>query len=123
MAPPGQAFDTSPEAIQRRANMFGAPKVPPAASTPSAPPATAVAAPSQAPEPTAAPTAPASAAGVPAIAISGSSYSTDPEHRLLIANGKVVKEGQSLSPGLTLEVIGPRGAIFNHQGTRFNVNY
>ena len=123
VAPPGQAFDPSPEAIQRRANMFGAPKVPPAASAPSAPPTTAVAAPPQAPVPTAAPSAPASAAGVPAIAISGSSYSTDPEHRLLIANGKVVKEGQSLAPGLTLEVIGPRGAIFNHQGTRFNVNY
>ncbi len=42
---------------------------------------------------------------------------------MLIANGQVVKEGQELSPGLTLEVIGPRSAVFNHRGTRFNVNY
>ena len=42
---------------------------------------------------------------------------------MLIANGQVVKEGQALSPDLTLEVIGPHSAVFNHRGTRFNVNY
>ena len=42
---------------------------------------------------------------------------------MLIANGKVIKEGQELSPGLTLEAIGPRTAVFNQGGTRFNVNY
>ncbi len=42
---------------------------------------------------------------------------------MLIANGQVIKEGQELSPGLTLEVIGPRSAVFNHGGTRFNINY
>ena len=26
-------------------------------------------------------------------------------------------------PGLTLEVIGPRSAVFNHRGTRFNINH
>lgn len=62
-------------------------------------------------------------AGMPQITISGSSYSTNPAHRMLIANNQVVKEGQELSPGLTLEVIGPRSAVFNQGGTRFNVNY
>lgn len=57
------------------------------------------------------------------IAISGSSYSANPAHRMLIANGKVVKEGQELAPGITLEVIGPRSAVFNQGGSRFNVNY
>lgn len=62
-------------------------------------------------------------AGLPKVQISGSSYSANPEHRILIANGQVVKEGQEVSPGLTLEVIGPRSAVFNHRGTRYNINY
>ena len=61
--------------------------------------------------------------GQPAIEISGTSYSANPSLRMLIANGKVIKEGQELSPGLTLEAIGPRTAVFNQGGTRFNVNY
>ena len=62
-------------------------------------------------------------AALPPIQISGSAYSAHQAHRMLIANGQVVKEGQELAPGLTLEVIGPRSAVFNHRGTRFNVNY
>lgn len=62
-------------------------------------------------------------AGQPPIEISGSSYSTNPALRMLIANGQVVKEGQELSPGLTLESIGLRSAVFNQGGSRFNVNY
>jgi general secretion pathway protein B len=62
-------------------------------------------------------------AALPAIAVSGTSYSSNPAHRMLIANGQVVKEGQELSPGLTLESIGQHSAIFNQRGTRFNVNY
>ncbi|MEX1167202.1 MAG: general secretion pathway protein GspB [Hydrogenophaga sp.] len=64
-----------------------------------------------------------SGVGQPSIEISGTSYSADPSLRMLIANGKVVKEGQELSPGLTLEAIGPRSAVFNQAGSRFNVNY
>lgn len=57
------------------------------------------------------------------VKVSGASYSANPEHRLLIVNGKVVKEGQEVEPGLVLEVITPRSAVFNRRGTRFNVNY
>ncbi|MEZ5703019.1 MAG: general secretion pathway protein GspB [Burkholderiaceae bacterium] len=60
---------------------------------------------------------------MPPIEISGSSYSSNPAHRMLIANGQVIKEGGELTPGLTLEAIGPHSAIFNQRGTRFNVNY
>ncbi|AOW13541.1 hypothetical protein LPB72_11045 [Hydrogenophaga crassostreae] len=66
---------------------------------------------------------PAQRAALPQIAVSGSSYSANAAHRMLIANGQVVKEGQELSPGLLLEAIGPHSAIFNQGGTRFNVNY
>lgn len=65
----------------------------------------------------------AARAALPAVQVSGSSYSANREHRMLIANGQVVKEGQELSPGFTLEVIGPHSAVFNHNGTRFNINY
>ena len=55
--------------------------------------------------------------------VTGATYSENPAHRLLIVNGKVVKEGQEVEPGLVLEVISPRSAVFKRQGTRFNVNY
>jgi general secretion pathway protein B len=57
------------------------------------------------------------------LAISGATYSDNPAHRLLIVNGKVVQEGQEAAPGVTLEVIGPRSAVFNQGGTRFNINH
>jgi general secretion pathway protein B len=55
--------------------------------------------------------------------VSGSTYSDNPQHRMLIVNGQVVREGQELRPGLRLEVIGPRSAILNESGRRFNLNY
>jgi general secretion pathway protein B len=63
-------------------------------------------------------------AGAPAgVKVTGSTYSDNPAHRMLIVNGKVVHEGQEVEPGLTLEVITPRSAVFNQNGSRFNVNY
>src|SRR5690606_35467998 len=55
--------------------------------------------------------------------VSGATYSDNPEHRMLIINGQVVREGQLVRPGLTLEAIGPRSAIFNEGGRRFNLNH
>lgn len=62
-------------------------------------------------------------AGAPALTISGATYSDNPAHRMLIVNGKVVQEGQEAAPGVRLEAIGPRSAIFNQGGTRFNINH
>lgn len=61
--------------------------------------------------------------GAPALSISGATYSDNPAHRMLIVNGKVVQEGQEAAPGVRLEAIGPRSAIFNQGGTRFNINH
>lgn len=55
--------------------------------------------------------------------ISGSTYSDNPLHRMLIINGQVVREGQEVQPGTTLEAIGRHSAIFNQRGRRFNLNY
>ncbi len=64
-----------------------------------------------------------SASDTAGLSVSGSTYSENPQHRMLIVNGQVVREGQELRPGLRLEVIGPRSAILNEGGRRFNLNY
>lgn len=67
--------------------------------------------------------APAPATLARELKVSGATYSDNPEHRMLIINGQVVREGQLVRPGLTLEAIGPRSAIFNEGGRRFNLNH
>lgn len=111
------------------------PKAVPAASAPPIPaPATAAtpnAATAAAPaSPAAAPAVPSfgqlsaeARAQLPAVNVSGSTYSQNPALRMLIANGKVVQEGQDIAPGLKLETIGPRSAVLNHQGMRYSIGY
>lgn len=60
---------------------------------------------------------------LPAVNVSGSTFSQNPALRMLIANGKVVQEGQDIAPGLRLESIGPRNAVLNHQGMRYSIGY
>ncbi len=105
----------------------------PAATAPAA--TTSVAPPAAAPAPSNAPTATSTAvptfgeltadarAQLPAVNVSGSTYSQNPALRMLIANGKVVQEGQDIAPGLRLETIGPRSAVLNHQGLRYSIGY
>lgn len=62
-------------------------------------------------------------AQLPPISISGSTYSSNPAHRMLIANGKVVHEGDEIAPGLQLDSIGPGKAVLNHRGTRYSIGY
>lgn len=66
---------------------------------------------------------PATPSDTSSLHISGATFSDNPEHRMLILNGQVAREGQDIQPGLVLEVIGPRSAIFNDRGRRFNLNY
>jgi general secretion pathway protein B len=99
------------------------PPAPAPATTPATSPATAlsngnVRSSIKLPPPAA--TAPSSA---PPVKVSGATYSENPSHRMLIANGKVVHEGQEIEPGLTVEVISPRSAVLNHRGSRYNINY
>lgn len=66
---------------------------------------------------------PEARAALPAVQVNGSTYSQNPAHRMLIANGKVVQEGQEIVPGLMLETIGPRSAVLNHRGMRYSIGY
>lgn len=103
----------------------------PAATAPAVAPAVAAnvrsgragSAPAAAPVPRFADLAPELRAQLPAVSINGSTYSQNPAHRMLIANGKVVQEGGEIAPGLKLETIGPRSAVLNHQGTRYSIGY
>lgn len=60
---------------------------------------------------------------LPAVNVSGSTYSKNPALRMLIVNGKVVQEGGEIAPGLSLEAIEPRSAVLNHQGLRYRIGY
>ncbi len=44
-------------------------------------------------------------AGLPALAVGGAMYSQTPANRMLIINGQVFREGDTLAPGLVLEQI------------------
>lgn len=66
---------------------------------------------------------PEARARLPAVNVSGSTYSKNPALRMLIINGKVVEEGGEIAPGLTLEAIAPRSAVLNHQGLRYRIGY
>lgn len=105
------------------------PAAPAPAASPSAAPTAAAPAPAKAPTATSAAvptfgelTADARAQ-LPAVNVSGSTYSQNPALRMLIANGKVVQEGRDIAPGLRLETIGPRSAVLNHQGLRYSIGY
>jgi general secretion pathway protein B len=129
-APPPTAAPTpapvpaTPDAVSAPATPLLAPEIAPAPKPGARPPGTAPA--PSAPVPASGaglPELPAGNGSVPALKISGSTYSENPAHRMLIVNGKVLQEGQEVAPGLKLEVIGPHSAVFNHQGARYNVNY
>jgi general secretion pathway protein B len=62
-------------------------------------------------------------AQLPQVNINGSTYSSNPAQRTLIANGKMVQEGDEIAPGLKLETIGQRSAVLNFQGTRYSIGY
>lgn len=60
---------------------------------------------------------------IPALAITGATYSENPAHRMLIINGQVVNEGGAAAPGLVLEEIRPGSAVLLFRGTRFSMAY
>lgn len=62
-------------------------------------------------------------ARLPQVNVSGSTYSSNPAQRTLIANGKMVQEGDEIAPGLKLESIGPRNAVLSYEGTRYSIGY
>jgi general secretion pathway protein B len=60
---------------------------------------------------------------LPPLTVSGSMYSPEPSARMLVLDGQVVRQGDEVKPGLSLEDIGPRSATLSYRGERFRLNY
>lgn len=56
---------------------------------------------------------------IPAMTIPLHAYSSNPADRLVSINNRMMREGESLTPGLRLEQITPDGLIFSYKGYRF----
>jgi len=60
---------------------------------------------------------------IPPITVGGYIYSRNPADRLLLIDKVLRHEGEELAPGLVLEKLLPRAAIFNYKGYRYRVGY
>jgi general secretion pathway protein B len=60
---------------------------------------------------------------LPAVRISGATYSPLPSARMLIVNGQVHQEGGEPAPGLKIREIKLRSAILEYGGQRFEVGF
>ena len=56
---------------------------------------------------------------IPALAISGFSYTEEPDMRMAVINDRVLRQGESAAPGITLERIASDGVVLNFSGYRF----
>jgi general secretion pathway protein B len=57
------------------------------------------------------------------LVVGGVVQSSDPASRMLIVDGQVLREGDAPMPGLVLERIGPRAAVFSLRGLRFELPF
>jgi general secretion pathway protein B len=60
-------------------------------------------------------------AQLPALKVSGATYSNNPAHRMAIVNGQVLHEGDQAGPGLTLDRIEPGRTVWSFRGYRYAV--
>lgn len=56
---------------------------------------------------------------IPALAISGFSYVEEPGMRMAVINDRVLRQGESAAPGITLERIASDGVVLSFSGYRF----
>jgi len=57
---------------------------------------------------------------IPAMTIQLHSFSSKPENSIVSINSRLMKEGETLRPGLKLEQITPDGVIFSYKGYKFS---
>jgi general secretion pathway protein B len=58
---------------------------------------------------------------VPALVVGGSVYSPQASARMVVINGQVFQEGNSLAPELKLEQVRQKTAVFSIRGQRFEI--
>jgi general secretion pathway protein B len=59
---------------------------------------------------------------IPIMEFSAHVYSSNPLHRSIVINGRVMEEGDMFASDLLLSEITPKGAIFDYQGQLFHQN-
>jgi general secretion pathway protein B len=62
-------------------------------------------------------------AALPPINISGAVYAPAASGRMLFVNGGVLREGDAIAEGLTIERIGASSSVLVFRGTRFEVSH
>jgi general secretion pathway protein B len=60
---------------------------------------------------------------LPALAIGGSVHSPDPNARMVILNGQVQREGDTVGNGLVLKRIRATSAVFEYRGQIFEMPF
>lgn len=60
---------------------------------------------------------------LPAVAVNGYIYARDPADRSVLMNQRLLHEGDSITPELTLEKLLPKGAILNFKGYRYRIAF
>lgn len=60
---------------------------------------------------------------LPALSVSGASYSKNPASRMLILNGQVFREGDKVANDLVLEQIRLKSAVLSYRGQRYSVSF
>jgi len=60
---------------------------------------------------------------LPALAIGGSVHSPDPDARMVILNGQVRREGDTVGNGLVLKRIRASSAVFEYRGQLFEMPF
>ena len=60
---------------------------------------------------------------VPALVVGGAMYAKTSANRMLIVNGQLFHEGDTLAPGLTLEQIKLKSAVLKLNGYRVGIDY
>jgi general secretion pathway protein B len=60
---------------------------------------------------------------IPQVAVGGYIYSSNPADRLLLIDKVLRHEGEEVAPGLTLEKLLPKEAVFSFKGYRYRVPY
>ncbi|KQQ45336.1 hypothetical protein ASF61_20490 [Duganella sp. Leaf126] len=60
---------------------------------------------------------------IPQVAVGGYIYSKNPADRLLLVDKILRHEGEEVAPGLLLEKLHPKEAVFSYKGYRYRVPY
>jgi general secretion pathway protein B len=128
---PAPVADLPPSVAQLARASAPAPAPAPVASAPSAPapsatPAVAAAKPATAPEEPVVNLRDLPEPiqrSIPQVTVGGYIYSKNPADRLLLVDKVLRHEGEEVAPGLTLEKLQPKEAVFNFKGYRYRVPY